>query len=729
MKKILYYFIILLFLIVPLVNVKSETQNLAPHKSGELLVKLKSSENIYKFKFNNQEDLIKLIDFYNSQPQVEYAEPNYTYKASLEPLDTYYTQQLYLSHIKAHQAWNITTGSENVTIAIIDSGVDIDHPDLKNNIWINPNEIANNGIDDDENGFTDDVNGWDFITSTNDPEPKTNENYSTTAIKHGTVVAGIAAAEGGNKQGIAGINWKAKIMSLKVLDSEGIGDTLTVAKAIDYAREQGADIINLSFVGSGLSTTLETAIKNAHDAGILIIAAAGNEVAMGVNMDDNPQYPVCHNGPNNENWVIGVASIDKNDLLASFSNYGKNCVDIVAPGVTLFSTIYQDENNSDFQKYYDSGWTGTSVSAPQVVGTAALIKSMKPNLSLSQIKDIILNNADNIDNKNNQYRGLLGHGRLNVYASLSKTLVEKPSQSIVSKIVSSPAQSGGPHVRIFKKSNLENQFFAFEEDFRGNLSVAAGDIDNDGESEIIVGLGQGTFPWVKIFKQDNILKDKIVAYNENFRGGVEVAVCDTDGDNQLEIVTAPGKGGGPHVRIFSSTGQLKGQFFAFDESERTGLEIACGDVNQDNKDEIIVTRKSGDSEVRIFDYRTHQISNFKAYAEDFNYGVHLAAGDLDGDGIVEIVTGAGQGGSPHVKVFDYIGKLKTQFNSYAQSFRGGSYVAVGDVDGDGSQEIVTGAGTTGGPHVRVFTMNGEVKFQFFAYDEMFRGGVRVATEK
>jgi len=731
--KYLKILIVLLIIFYPFFSLSTPTSAqtlVAPHKKGELLVKLKTSPSVYKFKFSNSSDLQKLINFYSSYSEIEYVEPNYIYTASLEPRDPYYTQQLHLTQIKAHQAWNITTGSPKITIAIIDSGVNIDHPDLKNNIWINSDEIPNNGLDDDENGYTDDYNGWDFITSTNNPRPQYTTDYSETAIHHGTVVAGLAAAQGGNNEGIAGVTWSAQIMPLRVLDEQGTGDTNTVAQAIDYARNMGADIINLSFVGSGRSLTLEKAIQNAYNAGILVIAAAGNEILSGVNMDQTPEYPVCHDGPNGENWVIGVASVDNNNKLASFSNYGKSCVDLTAPGLRLTSTLYYDENSTEFNKAYGTGWTGTSVSAPQVSGAAALIKSLNSNLSVSQIRDLILNNATNIDNLNLNYRNLLGQGLLNVYASLSKTLLEKPHVSVgPSSILTSPGQNGGPHVRIFKKFTIQNQFFAFDEDFRGNLNVAAGDLDNDGQSEILTGLGQGTYPWIKIFNSDGTLKDKIVAYAEDFRGGVEVATGDVDGDGLLDIISAPGPGGGPHIRIFSNTGFLKSQFFAFDKQERTGLEIASADLTNDGNDEIIIVRKSGPPEVKIFNYRGHQIANFLAYDPKLTTGIHIAAGDLNGDSKAEIVTGPGQGGGPHVRVFDLNGSEISSFFAYSENFRGGVYVAVGDINDDGINDIITGAGPTGGPHVRVFDKNGGVQLQFFAYDKNFRGGVRVASEK
>ncbi len=733
-KKLLYYFItILLFLVcfnfVNIVNASTQ-KKLANHKSGELLVKLKNSSEIYKFKFNNDKELNNLINFYNSQQDVEYSEPNYIYKASIEPLDAYYPQQHYLRQIKAHQAWNTTTGSQNITIAIIDSGVDIDHPDLKNNIWINKNEIPNNGIDDDENGFTDDVEGWDFIENSNDPNPKLKENYSKVAIKHGTVVAGIAAAQSGNYQGVVGVTWNSKIMCLRVLDATGIGDTLTVARAIDYAREQKADIINLSFVGQGKSLTLEKAIQRAHDSGILIVAAGGNEVSSGINLDKTPEYPVCHDGPNGENWVIGVASVSNNEKLGSFSNFGQKNIDLTAPGVNLFSAVYQNDDDLNFKKYYESGWTGTSVSAPQVAGAVALIKSINPELSLQQIKEILLSSADNIDAKNDpKYKNLLGKGILNVHKAVLQAVYKKPDQTVVAnKIITSPAKFGGPHIRIFKKSNLQNQFFAFEENFQGSLSLASGnlDLENNATAEIVVGLGAGTYPWVKIFNQDSNLQNQFLAYNENFRGGVEVALGDVNGNGNLEIITGAGEGGGPHIRIFDKNGILINHFFAFEKSNRSGVKIASADVNQDGKDEIIVVKKSDPSEIKIFDLKGELVNKFST---NLFGNISLSAGDINKDGKAEIIIGAGKGSEPFVKIFDKNGNLQNEFLAYHPNFRGGVFVSIGNADADGNLEIITGAGVGGGPHIRVFDNQGNLKFHFFAYDEKFRGGVRVSVEK
>ncbi|HPL95331.1 MAG TPA: S8 family serine peptidase [bacterium] len=699
----------------------------APHRPGELLVKLKNSSEIYKFKFSSEQELNDIINLYQKNKDVEFVEPNYLYQTSLIPSDILFDSQDYLLTIKAHHAWNLYTGNNRVIIAFLDSGVDINHPDLKNNLWVNNKEIPYNGIDDDENGYTDDINGWDFTLNSSDPRPKLIVPFSETGIKHGTVIAGVATAEGNNKEGISGITWRSQIMSLRVLDGTGTGDTQTVAKAIDYARLQDAQIINLSFVGEGYSQILETAIKKANEAGILVVAAVGNEVHDGVNMDTNPRYPACHNGPNGENWVIGVASVDKNKQKASFSNYGAKCVDISAPGVSIISSVYHDELNTDFSDYYESGWTGTSVSAPQITGAAALIKSLKPNLSLKQLKNIIINSADNIDALNPVFAKQLGTGLLNVYQAISLAIdeIERPDIE-VQKIISSPIKNGGPHVRIFKKTQLEQQFFAHDEKFRGGVSVTGGDINGDGQKEIIAALGSGTYPWIKIFQEDGTLKDKIIAFDEKFRGGVEVALGHLDDKPGFEIIAVPQSNGGPHIRIFNGQGQLITQFFAFDKKERTGLNVATGDINADGLDEIIVARKSGLSEVKIFNLNGQLINTFKIDQKKRLTNFNLATGDINADNQTEIIFSSLN--NSQIKIFTSQGQPLLEFYPNGK-WGGGVTVSTGDIDGDGAVEIITGNNSGGEPLVKTFNTLGQLKNQFYAYDKKFRGGVNVEIIK
>ncbi|MBK1693867.1 hypothetical protein CKO09_03810 [Chromatium weissei] len=232
--------------------------------------------------------------------------------------------------IQAIDAWDQHTNSENVVIAIIDTGVDYEHPDLKNNMWVNAGEIAGDGIDNDKNGYIDDIHGTDTGIGGSDPYP---------TFSHGTHVAGIIAAEGNNGIGVAGVNWQARIMAIQGFSDDGYMYDDAELAALQYIltmKNKGTNIVavNASYGCTGCySSIMETAIKNLGDAGIVFVAAAGNDTA---NNDVNPQYPASYNLPN----VISVAATDHNDTLASYSNYGVTSVDLGAPGDLIASTYW-----------------------------------------------------------------------------------------------------------------------------------------------------------------------------------------------------------------------------------------------------------------------------------------------------------------------------------------------------------------------------------------------------
>lgn len=241
--------------------------------------------------------------------------------------------------IDAVEAWTRETGSRDVVVAVVDEGVNISHPDLKSNIWLNKGEVPNNYEDDDNNGYVDDVRGYDFY----------NDDSTVFDIadgdRHGTHVAGIIGAQGDNAIGVSGVNWNVTIMPVKFLGPEG-GDDFSGAEAIVYAVDNGADVINCSWGGYGGSPVVDEAIEYARKANVLIVAAAGNS---GTNADNNPFWPAGSESPN----VITVAATDKNDKLAAFSNFGQRTVDLAAPGVEVTSTLPY-EPNGVFVDYIDS---------------------------------------------------------------------------------------------------------------------------------------------------------------------------------------------------------------------------------------------------------------------------------------------------------------------------------------------------------------------------------------
>jgi hypothetical protein len=648
--------------------------------SDGILVKFKNSEKTETIKILPGEDLNNILDRYNADKKVEYAEPNYLYhQSSVTPNDPYYGNQWYLQKIKAPVAWETVNQSPSITIAIIDSGIQITHPDLAANIWKNNDEIPNNGIDDDKNGFIDDINGWDFINNIPDPSPKFEKGYTESGVLHGTIVAGIAAAVGNNSEGVAGVTWKSSIMPLRVLDDKGEGRTSEVVRAVDYAIANGADIINFSFVGFGYSKALNEAIRRAYNAGVIVVAAGGNEQDQGdgYNLDETPMYPVCHDGENGENMVIGVAATDTLDQKAVFSSHGEKCIDIVAPGIRIFGAAVYKPTEQSFNKYYDGYWSGTSMATPMVSGALALLEEANPKMNRDQIIETLLSTTDDISRLNPQFPGQLGQGRLNVAAAVIKAKADLGGRSAM--ILTAPFSIGKIKNAVSDyNGNKENEFFAYGENFSGGNQIIGADVNGDGMEEIITGAGLGGGPQVRVFNIAGEVKGQFFAYGQNFRGGVNVAAGDVNGDGIDEIITGAGPGGGPQVRIFNIGGKVEGQFFAYDSSFRGGVRVAIGDID------------GGAAQKKQ-----------------------------------EIITAPGPGGGPHIKIFDNNASLKSQFFAYNKNFRGGVQISAGDVDNDGLAEIITGAGSGGAPHVIAFEPNGKLIGSFYAYEDKFIGGVNV----
>ena len=308
--------------------------------------------------------------------------------------------------IDASAAWDVTTGSSSIVVAVIDTGVDYTHSDLAANMWTNPGEIAGNGIDDDGNGFIDDIHGFDFVSNDGDPMDGNG---------HGTHVAGTIAAIGDDGSGITGVNWTSSIMALKFLSDSGSGTTSNAVRAVNYATmmrvNYGVDIrvTNNSWGGGGYSNALASAIEASGDAGILFVAAAGN---YGEDADSIPHYPASYDFAN----VISVAATDHNDQLAGFSNYGATTVDLAAPGVAIYSTLPGNTYGT---------YSGTSMASPHVAGVAALAWSAVPNASMAQIRDAIMQGVDSLGSLSGK---VITGGRLNASGTLDALLnVTAPS--------------------------------------------------------------------------------------------------------------------------------------------------------------------------------------------------------------------------------------------------------------------------------------------------------------
>ncbi|MDZ4782623.1 MAG: S8 family serine peptidase [Planctomycetia bacterium] len=321
--------------------------------------------------------------------------------------------------INAPSAWDITVGKESVVVAVLDTGIAYDHPDLSANIWRNVTE--SNGlpnVDDDNNGFVDDIHGYDFVNDrpcNGDPKSPTCDDHDPYDDHgHGTHVAGTIGAVGDNGIGVTGVAWKTSLMSLKVLDANNRGVTSDAIRAINYAedmRQRGTPIrvLNASFGSYGPQVDLENAIERAGDEGILFVAAAGNgqDGISGVDTDSNAFYPASYELDN----ILSVAAVDSADQLAKFSNYGPTSVDLAAPGIGVLSTWAGDCVQVSCYKTSN----GTSMAAPHVSGVAALIWSHFEQATVKEVRDAILEGVDHVPG----LQGVVASaGRLNAYKAL-----------------------------------------------------------------------------------------------------------------------------------------------------------------------------------------------------------------------------------------------------------------------------------------------------------------------
>lgn len=341
------------------------------------------------------------VAYFQAQSWVRYAQPDYVVSLTRVPNDPSFSMQWGLNntgqsggtagaHVGAASAWDVTVGSGGVVVAVIDTGVDYTHPDLAGNMWRNVGEIAGNGIDDDGNGYVDDVHGWDWANNDNNPMDDNG---------HGTHVAGIIGAIGNNGIGVAGVAWRVQIMALKFLNSSGTGQLSNAIRALNYAVAMGARVSNNSYSGGGYFQAFADAIAAAGRAGHIFVASAGNA---GQNNDVTPTYPASYNLDN----IISVAATDRNDRLASFSNFGPRTVDIAAPGVQIYST------------YRGGGYmsmSGTSMAAPFVTGAVALLRDLYPTWTYQQIVNRILTTADPLSSLAGK---MVSGGRLNLARAL-----------------------------------------------------------------------------------------------------------------------------------------------------------------------------------------------------------------------------------------------------------------------------------------------------------------------
>ena len=627
-------------------------------------------------------------------PGVVAVEPDAPVRADQVPNDPSEPAQYALKVVQAPAAWDVATGTGRTVVAVIDSGIDLSHPDLAANLWTNPGEVPGNGRDDDRDGYVDDVHGYDFLNNTGNPI----DQYG-----HGTHVAGVLGAVGDNGVGVAGIDWHAGIMPLRFLDATGNGSTGDAVRALNYAVDHGARIANCSW-GTGVrSAALTAAIGRAQAAGVIVVAAAGNNHS---DLAVAPNYPASY--ATEFDNVVSVAATDSGDRLAGFSDYGA-AVTLAAPGDGILSTLPGGRYGTK---------TGTSVAAPFVSGALALLWDAHPDWSYARVIAQLKATVDPLPSLAGKVQT---GGRLDV-ARLLGGAATAPVP---------PADPGAP------SAGPAGEPVGFVPTPVTPLPAPHGDA-------VAVGVAAPGEASVQLLGPGGATLQSLVVPGGDFAGGVRPVTADLTGDGVPDLVLASSPGVPGRVRVLDgATHAVLWDIVPFGPDFTGGVFVACGDLTGDGVPDIAITPdQGGGPRVRVFDGRTFaQVADFFGIDDPaFRGGARAAIGDLSGDGVGDLVVAAGYGGGPRVAVFDGTTVRGTprrvcpDFFVFEPSVRNGVYVAVGDINGDGVGDLVAGAGPGGGPRVTVFSgrqLGAGVQTplaDFFAGDPGQRDGVRVAVK-
>ena len=607
------------------------------------------------------------------------------------PNDPFYaSQQWYLEAIGAPAAWEVTTGAEGMIVAVLDSGVVNDHPDLTDNLWVNLKELPNNGRDDDQNGYVDDLIGWDFVDEDNNPAPEfLAEMIGEEDLDHGTFVAGIIGAVGNNGMGFTGLLWQGKVMPLRVLNANGEGEVETVIRAIDYAVFNGAKVINMSFAGEGGEIKdLRAAIERAQAAGVVIVAAVGNSA---LNLDDYPQLPACID-QDVLDLILGVAAVNEQGGESDFTNYGKSCVDLAAPGVNIWGL----EAKVSGERGYGGPVNGTSLATPIVSGAVGLLLSAVPELTAEQVAWALRLSAEPITSELS-YHGALGSGRLNIAKALEYApIILAGGLTAWDEVVDRFTEIFGDIFEDADTTDVMRDFQALAE-----------------YSYLAHGSAIGEQPMVKVMRGDGKRAVEFAPYDPEMKEGVTVALWDVRGDLWPELHTLPERGESLY-RIFNLTGGLVSEreifsgvveelemqvgfndFYAEDSAE-IGLTVITGVVGEVAGDAGVGVRK-----VVVFDEDGVERGNFEAKEVIETGRMGVALGHFNEDQLPEVWLYSKEE-SGRVYVYNLAGKLLVQLElvSGAKGIR----MDLADVEGNSNAEMVVSTGE----RLYVFRKRGEM---------------------
>lgn len=667
--------------------------------------KKKDLELLYKVEFQEDKNIKELIKDYKKDPNVEYAQPNYRYKSEVIPNDPSYGSLWGMPKIDAPTAWDTTTGSSSVVVAVVDTGVDYNHEDLSANMWVNPDEIAANGLDDDGNGKIDDVKGWDFVSNDNDPMDDHN---------HGTHVSGTIAGVGNNGTGVVGVTWSSKIMPLKFLGADGYGYTSDGISAINYAVSEGADVINNSWGGSSSGDpAVEEAINSAHDANIVVVSAAGN-----ANQDAIGHSPAYINS------TITVASSTSADAKSSFSNYGGK-IDVAAPGSAIYSTTPSNTYST---------FNGTSMATPHVAGLAALLLAADPTLNNEQIRQIIRKRSDDLGDAG--FDTSFGYGRidanqailnrtaLGVYISSPTTnTATTDSFSVFGSITGSDfrdykVEYGSGHAPTSwteintgtsSGNNIEltTSFIPDNVGLEDKYTIRVTAYDNSGTA----------YEAKSFLTNDNVhITTPAMGANETFKNEGSLAIVGRAVSYQItNFVVEHGVGESPVS--WSSTGITypSGNSNPIDEGTLANLDLSVINSSDTITLRVTVTNQSAIQYSATTRIKT-DLRIRTGWPKPIDYGRvggSPIAADVNSDGIKEIIYAVSSTGSPYstypnkLHVVDQSGNNITGFPKSLDYVDVSMFMpipapSVGDIDGNGDLEIVV----MSSPKVYIFNHDG-----------------------
>lgn len=561
-------------------------------------------------------DIQKAIKKYSQNKDVELAEPNYLVRAATIPNDSLFNLQWGLNNtgqtvnniagknnvdINGSEAWDITQGSGDIKIAILDTGANYNHEDLIERIVV----------------------GYDFVNNDSDPADDSG---------HGTILAGIIGGQANNAKGIAGVDWKAKIMPIKILGADGAGTVSDLIRGIDYAVNAQAKVINMSLVGN-YSAALDSSIKNAYDHGIVLVSAAGNDQ---VDLNSTKMSPISNDGDNN--WVIGVGSIGQSGNASAFSNYGSQYIDVVSPGENIISS-YNSSNNG-----YVYG-SGTSLSAGFVSGLAGLIISKYPNINVGTIKQKIINKADDLG-----LGSSFGKGNINGPKALASNLkkigvMKKEIESDYNFYVYNAPADTSPQ-------NLTGQDLWNIPSGNNTVAITGVDIDGDGTKELAVMKNENKDYNFYVYNSPNGSSPQLIRAMDlwNIPSGdntVAIAGVDYNGDGKDELAVMKNENGDYNLYIYFAPTTTEATFLIGGDkwnipSGDNVIAMTGFDVDGDGKDEIAVMKNEG-GDYNLYVYRapngmepTALLGVDKWSIPDGNNTVGITGVDINDDGIDEL---------------------------------------------------------------------------------------------